>query len=178
MSDQADIDDLLSGRSGAWRAFVERYAPVIYAAVRKRLVSAGREGDVEDVAQEVFVKLCARDFTLLRRFDPEKARLTTWLTVIASSTSIDHLRRTARKMTSIDDVGEQHLSIPSKEPAWVTIPEGLLSPRQALVIQLLYQHDMTATEVGEKLGIDAQTVRSMHHKALQRLRARLADEGK
>ncbi|GAB5467758.1 MAG: RNA polymerase sigma factor [Rhodospirillales bacterium] len=177
MSEEGEIASLLAGKPGAWNAFVTRYAPVIYAAVRKRLVSAGREGDVEDVAQDVFVKICARDHRLLRNYDPEKARLTTWLTVIATSTSIDHLRRNARQTSSIDEVSEQHLAVPAREPAWVRIPEGLLSPRQALVIQLLYKQDMTAAEVGERLGIDPQTVRSMHHKALQRLRARLADEG-
>ncbi len=177
MSGERDIARLLAGKRGAWVAFVKRHAPVIYGAVRKRLVPAGREGEVEDVVQDVFVKICANDFRLLRSFDARKAKLTTWLTVIATSASIDHLRRNARPISSIDAVPEQHLAVPAAEPAWVTIPEGLLSPRQALIIELLYRHDMTAAEVGEKLGIDPQTVRSMHHKALQRLRARLADEG-
>ena len=177
MNEEEDIARLLSGERGAWAAFVKRYAPVIYAAVRKRLVPAGRDTEVEDVAQDVFVKICANDHRLLRNYDSNKARLTTWLTVIASSASIDHLRRNARPTSSVDSVPEHHLSVPAKEPAWVRIPDGLLSPRQALVIELLYNGDMTAAEVAEKLGIDPQTVRSMHHKALQRLRARLADEG-
>ena len=152
MSEQQDIARRLADERGAWDAFVARYAPVIYAAVRKRLVPAGREGEVEDVAQDVFVKICNNDHRLLRNFDPGKARLTTWLTVIASSSSIDHLRRNSRQTSSVDQVPEQYLAVPAKEPAWVTIPDGLLSPRQALVIELLYRRDMTASEVGEKLG--------------------------
>ncbi len=177
MTGERDITRLLAGKRGAWGSFVKRHAPVIYGAVRKRLVPAGREGEVEDVVQDVFVKICANDFRLLRSFDSRKAKLTTWLTVIATSASIDHLRRNARTSASLDTVPEHHLSVPAKEPAWVTIPDGLLSPRQSLIIELLYRHDMTAAEVGDRLGIDPQTVRSMHHKALQRLRARLADEG-
>jgi len=177
MSEEEEIERLLAGERGAWQGFVERYAPVIFAAVRKRLVPAGRVGDVEDVAQDVFVKICANDHRLLRSFDPARARLTTWLTVIASSASIDHLRRHARPTSSVDQVPEHHLAVPAKEPAWVSIPDGLLSPRQALILRLLYHKEMTAAEVAQTLGIDPQTVRSMHHKALQRLRARLAKEG-
>ncbi len=174
---EKDVQRLLAGRRGAWRSFVQRHAPVIYGAVRKRLIPAGRDSEVEDVVQDVFVKICANDFRLLRNYDARKAKLTTWLTVIATSASIDHLRRNSRQTSNIDTVPEQYLAVPAKEPAWVKIPDGLLSPRQALIIELLYRHDMTAAEVGKKLGIDPQTVRSMHHKALQRLRTRLADEG-
>lgn len=177
MNDDREIARLLAGERGAWEGFLQRYAPVIYAAVRKRLLPAGRDSEVDDVTQDVFVKICANDFRLLRSFDPGRARLTTWLTVIASSASIDHLRRNARPTTSVDSVPEHHLSVSAREPAWVSIPEGLLSPRQTLIIRLLYNHDMTAAEVAERLNIDPQTVRSMHHKALKRLRSRLAEEG-
>jgi RNA polymerase sigma-70 factor (ECF subfamily) len=58
----------------------------------------------------------------------------------------------------------------------VKIPEGMLSPRQALVLELLYQRDMTPGEAAEVIGIDPQTVRSMHHKALVKLRAHFQAE--
>ena len=41
---------------------------------------------------------------------------------------------------------------------------------------MLYNRDMDPAEVGSALGIDAQTVRSMHHKALTRLRGHFAPE--
>jgi DNA-directed RNA polymerase specialized sigma24 family protein len=36
---------------------------------------------------------------------------------------------------------------------------------------MLYDQEMEVAEIAAALKIDAQTVRSMHHKALQRLRA-------
>jgi len=165
----------VAGERGAWQAFLKRYAPVIYAAVQKRLVPAGRAAEAEDVAQDVFVKLCANDYRLLRTFDPERARFTTWLTVIASSSTIDHLRRQSKPTTPVDDVPEAQLSVPGREPAWIRIPEGLLSPRQTLVLRLLYDQDLEVADVARVLGVDPQTVRSMHHKALTRLRAHFAE---
>ena len=53
---------------------------------------------------------------------------------------------------------------------WLKIPDGLLSPRQALVLELLYQRDLDPAEAADLLSVDPQTVRSMHHKALTKLR--------
>jgi len=170
------IQRLLEGRQDAWSAFVRETASIVYAAIRKQLVPAGRADDAEDVAQDVYVKLCAKDFRILRNFDPSRARLTTWLTVIASNAAIDHLRRHKRPMTPMDALPEKELSVPSGERAWVRIPKGTLTARQELIVRLLYSQDLTVAEVAEKLEIDPQTVRSTHHKALQRLRARLASE--
>jgi len=144
--------------------------------VRKRLVPAGRVEDADDVAQDVFLRLCKADYKLLRGYDSSKAKLTTWLTVISNSVSIDHLRRQKAPAAAIDDVPEQVLAVEPKIVERIKIPPDLLSPRQTLVLELLYQKDLTPAEASEILGVDPQTVRSMHHKALTRLRSHFAEE--
>ena len=172
----SDLDRLLAGDAGAWRRFVADVAPVIYAAVRRHLVPAGRAGEADDVAQDVFVRLCARDFKLLRSYDSARARLTTWLTIIANSAAIDHLRRQKAPMQTLDAVPESLHSVDPVEPVRIKIPADLLSPRQALVLEMLYRKDMDVAEVAETLGIDPQTVRSTHHKALTKLRSHFRDD--
>ncbi|MEX1306415.1 MAG: sigma-70 family RNA polymerase sigma factor [Rhodovibrionaceae bacterium] len=170
----------MAGEKRAWDRFVAALAPVIYAAVGKKLRPGGHGEEIDDVAQEVFVKLCRHDFKLLRGFDPERAKLTTFLTVIATTTAIDHLRRQKAQRSgqhqALDDVPEAALSVAPVTPEHIEIPDGLLSPRQALVMQLLYARDMEGPEAAELLGISAQTVRSLHHKALLRLRAHFKEE--
>lgn len=176
-----ELAGVLAGEKRAWDAFVAAQAPVIYAAVGKKLRPGGHGEDVEDVAQEVFVKLCRHDFRLLRGFDPARAKLTTFLTVIATTTAIDHLRRQKAQRSGrhepLDNVPEAALSVAPVTPERIQIPEGLLSPRQALVMKLLYDRDMEGPEAAEVLGISAQTVRSLHHKALLRLRAHFQEDG-
>ena len=174
--DLALIDRLLNGDPAAWSLFVNRFAAVIFAAVRRRLVPAGRADDAEDVAQDVFMRLCARDFRLLRSYDPGKAKVTTWLTVVATSSAIDHLRRQKGPTLDIDSVPERRLSVDPVLPERVKIPPDLLSPRQALVIEMLYRREMEVAEVAEALAVDPQTVRSTHHKALTKLRAHFREE--
>lgn len=153
---------------------------MIYAAVGKKLRPSGHAEEIDDVAQEVFVKLCRHDFKLLRGFDPARAKLTTFLTVIATTTAIDHLRRQKAQRSgqhqALDEVPEAALSVAPVTPERIAIPDGLLSPRQALVMTLLYARDMEGPEAAELLGISPQTVRSLHHKALLRLRAHFKGE--
>jgi RNA polymerase sigma factor (sigma-70 family) len=166
-----ELPRLVAGDKAGWDRFVARYAAVIYAAVHRRLMPAGRDRDADDVVQEVFVRLCAKDFRLLRTFDPKRARLSTWLTVIATSAAIDHLRRQPRATTGLDQVQEAALAVEPKVRERIKIPPDLLSPRQALILELLYDREMDVSEVARLLAIESQTVRSMHHKALTKLRA-------
>ncbi|MGH6947367.1 MAG: RNA polymerase sigma factor [Kiloniellales bacterium] len=172
-----ELDRLLLGDAGAWGRFVTRFAPVIYAAIHRRLGPAGRTGEAEDVAQDVFVRICARDFRLLRTYEPARAKLSTWLTVIASSAAIDHLRRRKAATQPLDDLPEALLAVQPEVREHFNIPPGVLSARQALIVELLYQRDLDPAEVGRLLGIEPQSVRSLHHKALTRLRAHFSVAG-
>ena len=63
----------LDGEDGGWDRFVDRYAGVIYAAVQKvlsRRLNPGDRGPVDDVVQDVFIRLLKDDRRLLKTFDP------------------------------------------------------------------------------------------------------------
>lgn len=166
-----DLERLVAGDKATWDRFVARYAPFIFAAVQRRLIPAGRGDGIEDAVQDVFLRLCAKDFRLLKTYDGTRAKLSTWLTVVATSTAIDHLRKQRGHTTPIDTVPESAVAVDAIEPAWVNIPADLLSPRQTLVIELLYRKELDTAEAATALGVNPQTIRSMHHKALLKLRA-------
>jgi RNA polymerase sigma factor (sigma-70 family) len=165
---------LLDGDNRAWRTFVRRYAPLVAAAVRG---IAPTSSDVEDLAQEVFVRLCKNEYRLLRSFDPTRASLSTWITIVARSTARDALRRRRPQSVPIDTVPEAHLKIDAIEPTpRLKLPETLLSPRQREILGMLYDGEMDVAEIAQVLGIDRQTVRSAHHKAMLKLRAHFKAE--
>jgi len=175
--DRLDLKALSRGDKRAWDRFVRRYARVVFAAVQRRLGDRAAPDDVDDVAQDVFLRLCKSDYRLLRTYDPKRAAISTWLTVIATSVAIDHLRRRKPPASALDAVPEESLAEEPRLPARVSIPDGLLSPRQALVLELLYRRDLEVADAAEIMGVNPQTVRSMHHKALAKLRAHFqADE--
>lgn len=168
------IEPLVRGEKGAWEAFVRRYAGLVVAAVR----GIGREAaEVEDLTQEVFLRLCRNDFRLLRSYDPARAGLSTWITIVARSTARDALRRHRPAAVPIEAVPEAQLSVEPVEPVRkLKLPEALLSPRQREILGMLYDRDMDVAEIAALLGIDPQTVRSAHHKAMLKLRAHFKAE--
>ena len=169
MAQGALSDALLSGDSAAWASFVRRYGGLIVAAVRG---IAPIHGDIEDLTQEVFVRLCKDNFRLLRSYDPARAAVSTWLTIVARSTARDALRRRRLDSVPIEAVPEAQLAVDPVEPVRkLKLPEALLSPRQREILTMLYDREMEVSEIASALGIDPQTVRSAHHKAMVKLRA-------
>ena len=169
MAQGGELDALARGDKGAWDAFVRRYAGLVAAAVR----GVAREAaEVEDLAQEVFFRLCKDDFRLLRSYDPARAGLSTWITIVARSTARDAMRRYRPVLTPIDAVPEGRLAVDPVEPIQkLKLPDALLSPRQREILTMLYDREMEVAEIAAALGIDPQTVRSAHHKAMVKLRA-------
>jgi RNA polymerase sigma factor (sigma-70 family) len=169
LAQDGDLDGLLRGEKGAWETFVRRYAGLVVAAVR----GVAREAaEVEDLAQEVFLRLCKDNFRLLRSYDPARAGLSTWITIVARSTARDAIRRYRPILVPIEAVPEGRLAIDPVEPVHkLKLPETLLSPRQREILTMLYDREMEVSEVAAALGIDPQTVRSAHHKAMVKLRA-------
>lgn len=132
--------------------------------------------DVADATQEVFLRLVRDDRRLLRSYDPGRAGLGTWLTLVARSTAIDLLRRRRLRLVPLD---EQAAAAAGPEPALAApleVPAGLLTPRQELVLSLLFGQELEVREVARLLRVDEQTVRSTKHKALSALRRHFGAE--
>jgi len=160
----------------AWDRFVENFAGLIYsAAYRVIRMKTGRscEDDARDAAQEVFLRLVKDDFRLFKTYNPEKASLSTWLTVATRSTAIDFLRRRARdeRFDPLDEeMPDPKIAADPLERPLDGLPEGLLSERQSRALRLLFEEDMDVEEAAAAMDVQAQTVRSLKHQALVRLR--------
>jgi RNA polymerase sigma-70 factor (ECF subfamily) len=180
-----DLGQCLRGDKAAWDGLVAAYAGLIYATVARTLRSGGtrqyRE-QIDDTVQEVFLRLVKDDFRLLRTFDPRRAGLSTFLTVVARSAALDGLRKTRPAPASLDEAIWQVPAGDDADPAkargpeasaLANLPADLLSPRQELVLALLFDRGMDVPQIAQFLAIEEQTVRSTKHKALEKLRQAL-----
>lgn len=170
-----DLAACVRGDKAAWDRFVERYAGVILSAVR-RAIGSSDPARIEDPVQDVYVRLVRDDFRLLRTFDGTRASLSTWLTLIARSAAIDHLRKRRRTTEALPT---EELAAPgtAETPDTPAIPLHLLSGRQRLVLRLLFDEERSVPEAAAFLGVDEQTIRSTKHKALTRLRTHFKKSG-
>ncbi len=182
-----DLKSCLQGDLEAWDRFCDRTAGVILAAIRR---TAGSQlddpamPDAEDLLQSVYLRLVKHECRLLASYDPAKASLVTWLTIVARSTTIDALRR--RRLTTHSLDGE-HAPDPAAPPETApatpaspldqVAPLQVLTERQRLVLVLLFEDQRTVPEAAAILGVGEQTIRSTKHKAIERLRKAMAADG-
>ncbi len=85
MRDQELAERVLAGDTDAWHDLVERYAGLIHSV-------AGRYFHDRDEVSTVFVRVLERIHGGLLAQYEGRARLSTWLAVVARSTALDHLR--------------------------------------------------------------------------------------
>lgn len=174
---QIDLQALSAGKKRVWDSFVVAATPLINSVIRRALASYRlSEDDVLDAAQDVFVRLCANEFRLLKTYDPSRASLATWLAVVTRSAAVDFARRRRQPTSALDDVPEAALAVEDKHVEKLKIPQGLLTERQTLILKCLYDEERDVAEVAQLLKVDAQTIRSTHHKALMRLREHFQEE--
>ena len=154
------------GDGDAVRELYERYAPRVYAVVRRL---AGDEALAEDWAQEAWI----RAIRALPTFRGE-ARFSTWLHRIAVNSALHGRRwreRRTRNEVAMPAVvpagtrGEQTTLRLTLERALQELPDGM---RQVLVL-----HDVegyTHEEIGSFLGVTPGTSKSQLFKARARMR--------
>jgi len=173
-----ELKSCISGNQQSWSEFSNRYAGVVFSAVHK--VIQGKmykvnQDDIQDVAQNVFVRLVKKDFNLLRKYDSSRCSLSTYLTIIARSTALDFVRYGFFNTIPLDDF-DRDARVEAHEPEQgPDFPEGLLTERQSTILRLLFYKDYDVPMVAEALGVKAQTVRSIKHQALSRLREHFAE---
>jgi RNA polymerase sigma-70 factor, ECF subfamily len=162
------------GDEAAARTLYDRYAPRVYAVVRR---VAGEDALADDWAQEAWIRV----FRALPGFRGDSA-FSTWIHRVAVNSALQGLRGQSRHAAR-----ETTLSLPvepaaSPEPAALRIaleqamarlPDGM---RQVLVL-----HDVegfTHDEIGDLLGIAAGTSKSQLFKARAKMREQLAPAGR
>jgi len=89
MNDAELVQQILNGNNNAFRYLVAKHERLVLHVVG-RIIQ--RNDEVEDVCQEVFIKV----FRKLKGFKGD-ARLSTWIATIAYNTGISHVRKKARQ---------------------------------------------------------------------------------
>lgn len=88
------VKQVLAGDDEAFARLVDFYKHRIYRTIYQKIAN---KGDVEDLAQEVFIKI----YKYLKRFDQTR-KFSTWIYTIAGNHLIDYLRKKRLQSVSLD----------------------------------------------------------------------------
>jgi RNA polymerase sigma-70 factor (ECF subfamily) len=169
--DERELIRLASeGDTRAIRTLYDRYAPRVYAIVRR---IAADDDLAQDYAQEAWI----RSIRALPTFRGD-ARFSTWLHRIAVNAALQALRRSEARTRREAQPPEQIPVAPARrdvllrkrlEDALDNLPEGM---RQVLIL-----HDVegyTHEEIGDVLGVTSGTSKSQLFKARAKMREMLS----
>jgi RNA polymerase sigma factor (sigma-70 family) len=182
-----DADDLrlmrLVGRgdTNAFEELIEKHQALVAGTVARML---GSNSDVEDIAQQVFIRV----WKSARRYVP-RAKFTTWLLKITRNLVFNELRRTKRRahVPLQPEAGTEDLPLkddinlaPDASLLEVelrrTIEEAILqlpeTQRMALVLRRYEQ--LSYEEIADVLDLSVPAVKSVLFRARSELRTRLS----
>ena len=125
----------------------------------------------EDVVAEAYLK-AARSFS---KYDPARAKFTTWVAAIAHNCMHDHWRRT-RQTTCIDDVPEGALLQPDDSTAvddrdLADRLLGVLDDAERDLVLRKYLLGFRNVDIAKELGMNASTVATRLSNALAKMRS-------
>ena len=172
------VQSILHGSERSFRQLVGRYQGIVYSVV---LGIVGNRIEVEDIVQEVFIKI----YTGLRTFRGE-SKLSTWIYRIARNESINALARLKGDYRPLDEAEPLVSSLGN--------PEELLGGKQSrdlirsliarleehyrVVIELRYLGEKSYAEIAEIMEIPVGTVKTYIHRAKTELKKMLIAESK
>lgn len=172
----------------AWELFVRTYSRIIWNAIHKTFrfyTFRYSKEDAEDIYSAVFSSLIEDDFRKLRQFrSAQTCAFTTWLSVIASRMTIDHMRRDKNRL--ILQSPEEGRDILDILPSGGNTPtecieeqqksrdfekaREYLSARDRMVYDLLYIREEPPEEVARALGVSVSSVYSRKHRIIKKLK--------
>lgn len=168
------------GDTPAFEQLVERHQTLVLGTVARML---GSNSDVEDVAQQVFLRV----WKSAPRYMPT-AKFTTWLLTITRNLVFNEIRRRKRHPAETLDVhqGEESLPLPDRQgriPDQSLLDDEMqravdkaiqaLPEKQRLAVILRRYEEKSYEEIGEVLDLSVPAVKSVLFRARTELRTAL-----
>jgi RNA polymerase sigma-70 factor, ECF subfamily len=158
----------------AFRAFVVRYERMVFALLSRML---GRGGDVEDLAQEAFV----RAYRAFPSFELDgSAKASTWLLTIATRLALDVKKKRrlaeapleAARDAAADSTPELRATRRELGEAIAEAASALPDDQRAALL-LAEVHGLTTSEIARALEVPENTAKTRLFRAREKMRAAL-----
>ncbi len=169
-----------TGDMAAFEQLVERHQALVAGTIGRML---GSNADVEDIAQQVFVRV----WKSAKRYEP-RAKFTTWLLKITRNLVFNELRRRKRHATTPlqSELESEEMQLPDRSAQTpdasllegelqrsIEAAIGELPESQRMAVVLRRYEELSYEEIAEVLGQSVPAVKSLLFRARTELRQRL-----
>jgi RNA polymerase sigma-70 factor (ECF subfamily) len=172
-------------RQKFWAEFVRRYERLITSCVLKVLRRYGAvfsSEDLDDLVGDVWVTLLRDDMKKLRQYDVERGfRIASFIGLVATNTTIDHLRSRQAEATPLDQVMEDYASLatvgdaPSdaveqgEQAQLARVALSRLSTDERKFVFEVFHAERSPEELARTLGVTTNTIYSRKFKIREKL---------
>lgn len=172
-----------AARQKRWEEFVHKYERLITSCVLKVLRRYGAVfsgEDLDDLVGDVWVTLLRDDLRKLRQYDAERGfRIASFIGLVATNTTIDHLRSRQVEATPLDQVMEDYASLAQAAPRDTvedreqaelarTALSRLSTDERAFVYEVFHA-ERSPEELARTLGVTTNTIYSRKFKIREKL---------
>ena len=153
------------GSEPAFEELRHRYRRAVERACRSIV-----GGELEDCAQEVFVRIWRK----AALYDCRRGSAPAWLMTVARRTALNF--RPRREVPLPDELVDATAEAPDIEGFWVEAALQRLPERERRVLELAYFHDLSQSQVAAELCVPLGSVKSWTRRGLHRLATLLGEE--
>jgi RNA polymerase sigma-70 factor (ECF subfamily) len=177
-SDDTDaklIKQVALGDENAFEQLVKKYQHAVFNTIYRYI---GNYEDVEDIAQEVFIKIWQKAKSFKR-----KSKFSTWLYRIVVNQCLNYRSKHKQKLVSLDEMTEKE-QIPDslivevdheqrKKAEIVKKAVNELPEKQRIALVLSKYEEKSYKEIAEIMGVSLSAVESLIFRAKQNLKKQL-----
>jgi len=175
VTDEKLLADAANGDTAAFQILYQRYRDPIFRFAYRML---GSVEAAEDVAHDCFLSLIRQP----GRFDSTKASFRTYLYAAARNQAARQYSSFGRE-TALDELSEEPAAADRNAPMAQVLDDELASevagaiaslpPLQREALVLFEYEELSLAEIGEIVGVDANTVKGRLFRAREKLRSKL-----
>ena len=175
VTDEKLLADAANGDTTAFQILYQRYRDPIFRFAYRML---GSVEAAEDVAHDCFLSLIRHP----GRFDSTKASFRTYLYAAARNQAAKQYSSFGRE-TGLDELSEEPAAADQNAPVAQVLDDELssqvsgaiasLPPLQREALVLFEYEELSLAEIGEIVGVDANTVKARLFRAREKLRSKL-----
>ena len=151
---------------------MDRFGNLVWSIARKY---CSNTNDAEDASQDIFLEI----WKSASRFDPSVSKESTFVAMIARRRLIDRVRRSSRRIQTVNTEEQFVPSMGVTDPDRVDLDEKAaettkafmeLRPEQRQILQLSIHHGRSHEQIAVTTGMPLGTVKTHARRGLMRLR--------
>ena len=172
LNDKKIISEMIHGDEQMLAFAVRKYSKLLWKIAASILINAASAQDVEECIAEVFIYLWQHP----EKYDPDKAKLSSWLSMIARSKAIDRYRQIVKKRElPIEEIAVESLicaeitETDAEKEKLLSCIEELDEKEKELIIRRYY-YEQKPAEIAVVLDIPKKQVENKLYYVKQKLK--------